>query len=489
MLLRMIYDDKLAQAAYLIGCQRTGEAVVIDPERDVDRYITMAAKEGLRITAVAETHIHADFVSGTREMAERVGAKVYVSGEGGPDWNSRWLDKRSEAAGGGWYSHQVLRDGDTFRVGNIEFKALHTPGHTPEHMSYLITDRGGGASEPMGIATGDFVFVGDLGRPDLLETAAGETGAAKPAAQRLHGSLKRFLDLPDFLQVWPGHGAGSACGKALGAVPQTTVGYERRFNPAIRAAASAEEFTGFILEGQPEPPLYFARMKRLNREGPPVLGGLPRPRKLSAAEIRKVDVSRTALIDTRPWNQYRSGHLPGSLLMPLDGMLPAIAGSYIGEGQEIVLVAGEAAVEQLVRELVRVGQDHVTGYISPEVLEEYADAGGSLETTEEISVEEARERLSAGAFMLDVRRSAEFAEGHIPTAYNATHTRLPEHLRRIPKDRPVVVNCRSGARSARAAALLQREGFEVANLAGGYLAWEHEQAPVERSGSDAVPQR
>ena len=175
MLFRMIYDEKLAQGAYLIGCQRTGEAIVIDPERDVDRYIRLAQQEGLRITAVAETHIHADFLSGARELAERVGAKVYVSDEGDADWKYQWLDAKS---GGGSYDHQLLRDGDRFSVGNIEFHVMHTPGHTPEHISFLVTDHGGGADEPMGIVTGDFLFVGDLGRPDLLETAAGQAGCA-----------------------------------------------------------------------------------------------------------------------------------------------------------------------------------------------------------------------------------------------------------------------------------------------------------------------
>jgi hydroxyacylglutathione hydrolase len=482
MLLRMIYDDKLAQAAYLIGCQRCGVAIVIDPERDVDRYIALAAKQGMQIAAVAETHIHADFVSGARELAERTGAKVYVSGEGGPDWQSRWLNQRQ---GGGWYEHQVLRDGDTFGVGNIEFRVLHTPGHTPEHISYLVTDRGGGVGEPMGVVTGDFVFVGDLGRPDLLETAAGQAGSSRPAARQLHASVQRFLELPDYLQVWPAHGAGSACGKALGAVPQSTVGYERRFNPAVQAAASEEAFSEFILEGQPEPPLYFARMKRVNRDGPAVLGGLTSPRALAPEELKSLDPRRVAIVDTRPWAQFRTGHLPGSLLMPLDSMFPAIAGSYIQEGQEIYLVAEAERVEELVRQLVRVGQDRIVGWIEPRVLQSYAAVGGRIATTEEISVDEAQERLSEGAFMLDVRRRAEFAEGHIPGAHNITHTRLPAGLAQIPTGRLVVVNCRSGGRSARAAALLEREGYRVANLGGGYLAWEREEAPVEKLGSEA----
>jgi len=176
MFFRMVYDDMLAQAAYLIGCQRTGEALIIDPERDIDRYVKIAESERLRITAIAETHIHADFLSGARELAEATGARLFLSGMGGKDWSYQWLDKKKD---GGSYAHTLLRDGDSFKVGNVEVKAIHTPGHTPEHICFQVTDRGGGASAPMGIATGDFVFVGDVGRPDLLESAAGLKGAAE----------------------------------------------------------------------------------------------------------------------------------------------------------------------------------------------------------------------------------------------------------------------------------------------------------------------
>ncbi len=274
MFFRMLYDDKLAQASYIIGCQAVGEALIIDPQRDVDRYIQACVKEGLEITAVAETHIHADFLSGARELAEKTGATVYLSDEGDADWKYLWQDKKT---GGGSYDHLLVLDGDIFRVGNIEIEVIHTPGHTPEHICFLITDKGGGASEPMGIASGDFVFVGDVGRPDLLETAAGVAGVKETSARVLRQSLLEFQKLPDFLQLWPGHGAGSACGKTLGAVPQSTVGYEKRFNPAVNAAVDEERFVRFILYGQPEPPLYFARMKKENKEGPAILGRFLNP--------------------------------------------------------------------------------------------------------------------------------------------------------------------------------------------------------------------
>ena len=281
MFLRQITDSSLAQNAYMIGCQRTGEAIIIDPERDVDRYLKIAADNGFRLTAVADTHIHADYLSGARELVERHGAIAYLSAEGGPDWQFEWAKEKANA--------RLLQDGDIFCIGNIELKALLTAGHTPEHLSFLITDIGGGATEPMGLLSGDFIFVGDVGRPDLLESAAGQTGAMEPSARTLHHSLRATANLPEHLQILPGHGAGSACGKALGAVPTSVMGYERRYNGALREALEGSEdaFVHDILSGQPEPPRYFARMKRDNKVGPTLLpdGKLPQPRRLQSDEV------------------------------------------------------------------------------------------------------------------------------------------------------------------------------------------------------------
>ena len=471
MLFRMIYDDRLAQAAYLIGCQRTGEAIVIDPERDVDRYIALAKQEGVRITAVAETHIHADFLSGSREMAERTGAKVYVSDEGDADWKYQWLDKKT---GGGAYPHQLLHDGDTFRVGNIEFKVLHTPGHTPEHIAFMVTDRGGGASDPMGVVTGDFVFVGDLGRPDLLESAVGVAGAASASARRLWDSSRKFVDLPDYLQVWPAHGAGSACGKALGAVPQSTVGYEKRFNPMLALVNSEERFVEAINDGQPEPPLYFARMKRENKAGPAVLGELPRPTPMSSDELAKLDARTVAVLDTRPWPAFRAAHLPGAISAPLDKSFPTIAGSYVDPRETIVLVVEETRVEEAVRDLVHVGLDRATRFITPAALAAFAEANPrKVISTPEVDVAAAQAMLARGnaPMVLDVRKRVEFAAGHVPGAANMVHVRLPATLAELPKDRPILVHCQGGVRSARACSILERAGFNVTNLAGGFGAW------------------
>src|SRR5687768_1843391 len=264
MLFRRLYDDDLAQASYLIGCQATGEALVVDPSREVVRYLRAAEEERLRITHVTETHIHADFLSGSRELARRTNARLLLSGEGGPDWRYRF------AADAGAVE---LRDGASFMVGRVRVDVMHTPGHTPEHIAFLITDTAT-AAEPMGIVTGDSLFVGDVGRPDLLVKTGGRAGAENAqremtaSARVMYATVGRLRTLPEHLQVWPGHGAGSPCGKSLGAVPQSTIGYELRFNWAFNVRDEAE-FVQRILDGQPEPPRYFARMKRLNRDGPP----------------------------------------------------------------------------------------------------------------------------------------------------------------------------------------------------------------------------
>ncbi|GAB4382758.1 MAG: MBL fold metallo-hydrolase [Phycisphaerales bacterium] len=457
MFLRMFYDDDLAQASYLIGCQATGEAVVIDPMRDVDRYIEAAGRDQMEVTAVAETHIHADFVSGARELAERVGAKVYRSGEGGADWQTRWLDRR---IAGGSYTHEVLRDGAEFSVGGVRFQAVHTPGHTPEHMSFVVIDAGGGASEPIGVLTGDFVFVGDLGRPDLLEKCVGISGTAKSGLADLRRSAAWFRSLPEFAQVWPAHGSGSPCGKELGAVPQSTVGYEIRYNNALRAAEDESTFERCILEDQPEPPPYFARMKQVNRDGPDVLGGLPRPRHVGVGALSP----EVQVLDVRAWERYIAGHVPGSLSLPLHRTFTIAAASYLDATTPLHLVVeSERDRDEAIRRLIRVGLDRVVSYTLASEM-----PGSGLETTAEVPAEELVRAVEQGARVIDVRRASEVAQGAIPGAINIPHVQLREHLNEVPKAERVLVVCRTGKRSARATSLLQKHGVEAVNVAKGF---------------------
>ncbi len=454
MLFRRITDEALAQYAYLIGCQKTGEAIVIDPERDIDRYLQLAEHEGVRIVAAAETHIHADFLSGARELAEQKGVKLYLSDDGGEEWRSHW-------AIDGAYDVQLLHDGDAFMIGNIEFRALHSPGHTPEHVAYVLTDKGGEVNEPMGILSGDFVFVGDLGRPDLLESAAGMQNVMRPSAERLHASATSFLDFPDYLQVWPAHGAGSACGKALGAVPMSTVGYEKRFSPALAAVGQGRDsFVDWILADQPEPPLYFGRMKVLNRDGVPVLGGLPEPAHVRVEDL--ADETAVVLDTRRDRAAFMGGHAAGSVYAPLNKSFPTITGSYVlPEEQGVYLIADDEDVETAVRQLIRIGIDDIRGYVTPGELEAAAD----LAVIKRVTFAQA---AALDGNVLDVRRASEFSGGHLEGACNIAHTRLIPRFDELPSGGPLQVHCATGARAASAASYLARRGVEVVYIDDSY---------------------
>jgi hydroxyacylglutathione hydrolase len=463
MFLRQITDPSLAQNAYLIGCQRTGEAIIIDPERDPerdpDRYFQAAAENDLRITAVAETHIHADYLSGARELVERHGAVAYLSGEGGPDWQFEWAKGNPKA--------RFLKHGDVFRVGNIEFKALLTPGHTPEHLSFLVTDIGGGADEPVAFLTGDFIFVGDVGRPDLLESAAGQAGVMEPSARTLYASLRATADLPEHLQILPAHGAGSACGKALGAVPSSVMGYERKFNAAFREAltGSEDQFVEHILAGQPEPPLYFARMKRDNKLGPALLtdGKPPTPKRITADQLGEW-IGKAAILDLRADRAaFAAGHLQGALFAPLSGgKLPIAAGSYVDEDASILLVVeNEAQVDEAVRQLIRIGLDHIDGWIPAA---EALTASSFITTYPRIAAAD----LAADAIVLDVRGADEFASKHVKGAKNIAYTRLAARFDEIPPASPLHVHCAGGLRAAIAAAYIASRGREVIHVDGPF---------------------
>ena len=457
MLIERIYDEDLAQAAWLIGCQATGEALLIDPERDISRYLDIAEKAGLTITAVTETHIHADFLSGCIEFATSTGAKCFLSEHGGEDWSYSW----PKSSG---ISVAYVKDGDTFFVGNIKVKVVHTPGHTPEHICFLIHDAN--TAEPIGYVTGDFVFVGDLGRPDLLETAAEMKGVMVASAQQLHTTCQRFLEMEDYVQIWPAHGAGSSCGKALGAVSQTTVGYEKRTSPPLQYVGDEQAFVDFILEGQPEPPLYFARMKQMNRDGIPVLEGLPIPRKIeSATELFEQSKTKT-VIDTRPWNQVRDGYLPNTIWSKANSDFHRFAGSYVRGDEKIILIVSQDELDRAIRNAIRIGIDNIVAWAEPELVPHVA----GLETMKEITASELEQMDNV--HVLDVRRLVEFEQGAIGDAINIAHTRLFDRLSELDKGKDWVVNCHGGSRSAAACMALKQVGFSVTNLAGGYKGWK-----------------
>jgi hydroxyacylglutathione hydrolase len=393
--------------------------------------------------------------------------KVFASAEGGADWQYEWLK-------GGGHDHQLVRDGDTFSIGNIGFCVMHTPGHTPEHVAYLVTDSGGGADRPMGAFTGDFLFVGDVGRPDLLETAAGVVGAMEPSARELYRTIVRFREFPDDLQVWPAHGAGSACGKALGAVPMSTLGYEKSFNVSLRAAAGEDAFVSWILDGQPEPPLYFARMKQQNRGGPAVLGAFPRPRLMRQAKFEELDGAiGVAVLDTRPWPEYRAGHLPGALYAPLNTAFNTIVGCYVPDGMAIYLIIEESRLHEAIIDLIHIGLDHIVGYATPEMFADHAGSGGKVAKIREMSVSELDEHIDNGSVILDVRGAAEIATtGRISGARNIAWTRLLERIEDLPSKNPVAVYCETGSRAAYASGLLDRMGYPVTSIVDGVVEWK-----------------
>ncbi len=471
MYFRQLYDQPLAQASYLIGCQATGEAIVIDPLRDVAEYREAAAAEGLRITHVTETHIHADFVSGARELAASTGARLFLSAEGGTDWQYAF----AEADGA-----TLLHDGDVIRVGNLRLDVLHTPGHTPEHITFVVTDTPRAAG-PMGIVTGDFVFVGDVGRPDLLEKAAGIANTMEAGARTLFHSLERFRALPDHLQVWPGHGAGSACGKALGAVPSSTVGYEKRSNWGV-AETDEARFVASVLDGQPEPPRYFAEMKRINRDGPPVLGGMPVPARLDASAT--VDLAARAwLLDLRAAAPFAAAHIPGTLSLPYSRSFSTWTGSLVPYDVDIVLLAPDSAaapaqsmVDVAARDLALIGLDRVIGWLDADAaIESWRQSGRSPGMIEQVTVDQLAAWSGAPVTVIDVRGESEWREGHLPDALHIPLGDLSARLAELPTT-GLVLQCQSGARSAIAASLLERLGrADARNLVGGYVAWRASQ--------------
>jgi hydroxyacylglutathione hydrolase len=475
MIVKRFYDEKLAQASYLIGCAATGDALVVDANRDVDQYLRAAAEEGVRVTAVTETHIHADYVSGSRELAARAGATLYLSREGGPDWRYGF----AEDAGA-----TLVGEGDRFRVGNVRIDVLHTPGHTPEHLTFLVTDTAG-ADRPIAALTGDFLFVGDVGRPDLLERAAGVSGTMEAGARALFRSLRRFAgEHPDWLQVWPGHGAGSACGKGLSAIPHSTLGYERLFNWGL-SIDDEDAFVRAVLDGQPEPPRYFAEMKRINRDGPPLLGGFRRPPRERPDALESVLESGALVVDARPAADFAAGHVPGTIGIPLDRSFTTWAGWLIPYDRPFHLIVGggeEAAVDAAVRDLAMIGLDGIAGWFPPAAVEAWAGGGGRLETVASIGAAELHERLATGEVaVLDVRGRGEWDAGHLPGATHIPLGYLSERLDEVPAGRPLVLQCQGGGRSGIAAGVLQAAGVrEVVNLEGGLDAWEREGFRVER---------
>jgi hydroxyacylglutathione hydrolase len=459
-----VYDKTLAQASYFIGCQKEGVAIVIDPKRDVDTYLEIARQNKMKITHVAETHIHADFLSGSRELAALTGAKMYLSDEGGEGWQYE-------------FEHEGLRDGSIFKVGNLKFEVLHTPGHTPESISFLLTDTPA-SDKPVMIFTGDFVFVGDVGRPDLREEAAGIKGTKEVGAKQMFKSVERFRDLAEYIQVWPGHGAGSACGKALGAVPSTTVGYEKVRNWALQHENDEPGFVKYLLEDQPEPPKYFAMMKKLNKTDRKLVTEVPQLKKLSKEDFKAAMDKGVKVIDTRLKTDFAVGYIPGSINIQGNNAFATWMGWLISYDEPFILIADESTHDDLVRKLMRIGLDNIQGYVSD--VQVWKELGNKLETADNISIDQLKDILKTNhTQIVDLRGAAEFKSGHIKGADNVFVGTLEKNLAKVKKDQQVVIHCQAGDRSSIGYSLLTKNGYRnVKNYSGGMSEWVNKGEPI-----------
>ena len=464
MFFQHVFDKTLAQASYFIGCQKAGIAAVIDPKRDVDTYLEIAKQNNMKITHIMETHIHADFLAGSRELAALTGASLYLSDEGGEGWEYE-------------FDHVGLKDGSSFMVGNLKFDVLHTPGHTPESISFLLTDTPA-SPEPVMFFTGDFVFVGDVGRPDLLEKAAGIKGTMDAGAHQMYKSIERFSNLPDYIQVWPGHGAGSACGKALGAVPSSTVGYEKIRNWAFRFNKDENGFVKFLLEDQPEPPKYFAMMKKLNKVNRPLLTSVPSLKKLSNKEMLDAMSNGIKLIDTRLKTEFARGYIPGSINIQGNNSFATWCGWFLNYDEQFILLADEKQLDDLTRKLMRIGLDNIMGYVSS--TDEFMKEGGKLETVPVINIDEFKAAMKEpNVQLVDLRNATEYRSGHIENAEHVFVGTLPKNLDKISKDKKVVIFCQGGDRATIGYSLLASNGFKnVLNYSASMNEWIAQGNPV-----------
>lgn len=473
MLFKYFYDKALAHASYMVGCQKTDEAIIVDPGRDVEQYIAAATREGMKIVGVADTHIHADYVSGARELADRIGATLYLSDEGPEEWKYEYASD---------YEHRLLRDGDTFSAGKVEFRVLHTPGHTPESVSFILTDKGGGADKPMGIFTGDFVFVGSIGRPDLLEEAAGIIGTAEPGARDLFRSIQLFNALPDYLQVWPAHGAGSACGKGLGSIPSSTVGYEKMFNPALQYS-DEQEFVDYILSEQPEAPKYFAIMKRVNKEGPTILGEPQLPPRM-AINVLCDTVGREMVIDTAAAKKFAASHVKGTINIE-PKYIAMWGGSLLDYDKPVYLISGSHDLPEVVRVLHKIGMDNIGGWFCAD---DVAAGGLNTEHIPQETPQQLAQRIESGEVVLvDVRGLPERHEHSIPRSRHSFLGKLLQNTDQFNHSKTYAFHCRTGGRSIIAASIIQRSGAEhVINMAGGIVAWEKAGLPVTSGAAETI---
>ena len=458
---QQFFIDGLGCASYIVGCEAKGVAAIIDPDRDVQKYLNAAASRGLTITHIIETHLHADHVSGNSDLAARTGAQIYV-----------------HEASGAEFAHQAVRDGDVLELGNLRLKVIHTPGHTPESITLLLTDTTR-SEQPWLALTGDTLFVGDMGRPDLV----GAEAANGLASDMYHTINEKLLPLNDGLLIYPGHGAGSLCGKSIGSMRSTTLGYERISNPAL-APRSKEEFVQYAVSDLPEQPGNHTRIKAMNRKGVKVLGDVA-PSPLSIKEALPYFQRGAGLLDTRSKDAYVQAHVPGSVHLEADDQLSNRIGFVFPPDAPMILLLSDASeYQRVVYSLARVGYENVVGYIA-EGLDVWQKLGLPLAAgdVKDIEPQELQDLLQSDAqpVVVDVREPWEYKQGHVPGAVLMPLGQLASLVGQLDTEKPVAVICASGSRSQSAAALLGQKGFKtIYNVVGGTGAWMYSRLPLSR---------
>jgi hydroxyacylglutathione hydrolase len=462
MYFRQFYLGCLAHASYLVGAG--GEAAVVDPQRDIDIYLEDAKAHGLHIKHVIETHCHADFVSGHHALAAHTGAKIYFGAAAHPKFESI-----------------PVHEGDEIAMGSVALRFLETPGHTPESISILILDREKSSTTPFGVLTGDTLFIGDVGRPDLLGSRMSATDLAGMLFDSLHTKL---LTLPDETKVFPAHGAGSMCGRNISSETSSTIGEQRKFNYAVQPM-SRDAFIQMMTTDLPEAPAYFSRDAQINLEGPALIEELPEPIAFAPEAVQKMQRGGHLVLDTRPASQFAAGHVPGSLNIALGGQFASWAGSLIKPDVGIIIVAEDYAnVQEARTRLARVGIERVSGYLNDGVLA-WHEAGLPLATVEQISVEELRNRVDEKSVqtVIDVRRPPEWNNGHVGGAVHMPLNHLTESAAPLDRDAKLAVMCAGGYRSSIACSMLEQLGFQnISNVVGGITAWNNAKLPIVNAG-------
>jgi glyoxylase-like metal-dependent hydrolase (beta-lactamase superfamily II)/rhodanese-related sulfurtransferase len=467
MYFKQFYLGCLAHASYLIGSE--GEAVVVDPQRDVDQYLAEAAAQNLQIKYVIETHLHADFVSGHRELAARTDAEIVFG-----------------AAAGAAFPHRAVREGNEITIGKVVLRIMETPGHTPESISLLVIDSEV-SDQPQKVLTGDTLFVGDVGRPDL---AAGKGYSPPMMAAMMYDTLHdKLLKLADDIEVYPAHGAGSMCGRNMSRETSSTIGEQRRSNYALQPMAK-DEFVRMMTVDLPESPPYFPKDAEINRTGAPALAEVSRPAALAPHEIEKLAVEGHLILDVRSAAEFGAGHLPGAINIGLGGQFAIWAGTLISMESPLVIVAeSEEKAGEAVMRLARVGIESVKGYLAGG-LATWHEAGFELASVPQFTVNELHELISEPTPLqiLDVRRPPEYQCGHVPHAQSAPLLSLEQNVANLGLDpaKPTAVICAGGYRSSAATSILQRHGFSnLLNITGGTSAWIAAGYPVKAVNSES----